>query len=1698
MIRSFIFTLLLIFFSLPQLFAELNPALLAGMKARSIGPAGMSGRVASIDVVQSNPDIIYVGAATGGLWKSVNAGISWSPIFDDQPVAAIGAVSIFQQNPDVVWVGTGEGNPRNSASVGNGVYKSLDGGKTWKHLGLDQSERIHRIILHPMNVDIAYVAVMGKEWGEGPDRGIFKTEDGGKTWTKVLFVNEKTGAADLVMDPSNPNKLFASMWQFRRWPWFFQSGGPGSGLYVTNDGGRSWRKLTQEDGLPKGNLGRIGIAIVRSSPEIIYALVEAEKSALIRSDDGGKKWNKVNEDSNISDRPFYYGDIRVDPTIPTRVYKLESLIRVSNDGGKSFEVLVPFRDIHPDHHAMWINPDNPKHIIIGNDGGVAISSDRGLTWRFVSNLPFAQFYHVRVDMDTPYHVYGGLQDNGSWRGPSEVLENGGIRTQHWDEVGFGDGFDVVPDPKDSMQGYAMSQDGYLIRWNLHTGERKDIRPAHPEGVKLRYNWNAGIAPDPFDANTIYFGSQFLHKSTDRGDSWSISSPDLTSNNPEWQKQENSGGLTLDVTAAENFTTIIAIAPSRLDRNVIWVGTDDGRLHVTRDAGKSWKSVEKNVPGVPANTWIPHIKPSHFDPASAFVVFDDHRRSNWTPYVYRTTDYGSSWKSLASKDLRGYALAIEQDPVKQDLLFLGTEFGLYVSLNGGQRWMKWTHGFPTVSAMDLIIHPRDHDLVIATHGRALYILDDVRPLRTLTESTMNEPLHVYEVSDARQYMVKQTGGSRFPGNTEFRGENRPYGALITYSLKQKGLPHPDEEKERDIKEKERQVIEKEKKGTEVEFKKEDIPTVIEKEEEKGPQVDIKITDENGKVIRKFKSSAKLGLNRAVWDLTRDAFKQPPREEPSPFGDDAGPQVLPGIYTVTVTFKDHQASTKVRVLGDQRYKNNDASRKLNWQTIMRAGELQEAATKAIEQVRNTKTDIDFVLKRIASLESVSKKDETEESPYKNLQEPARNLMKDLDQLERKLWTPPKTKGIPPEKDAWSKITYIQGSLGSSWDAPTKAQLIYLKQAESLLQQVLQESQRVFREKVTPFKKQVEQFKIMLLTIPEDISLQKQSSMAPGPSQMNQSKLQEPGEPHSFSRPDEAVVKHLDLDIKVDFSKKQLSGVAGLKIENRGRVNKLYLDSRDLEIEKVTLDEDQTPTKFELGKSEEYLGQPLIIDIDPSTTMVNIAYTTSPDAAALQWLDPSQTSGKKHPFLFTQSQAILARTWIPCQDSPGVRMTYRARVQTPVGLMAVMSAENPSKLNPKGVYEMEMTHPIPSYLMALAVGDIAFRSTGPRTGVYAEPSVVEKAAWEFGETEKMIAAAEKLYGPYRWGRYDIIVLPPSFPYGGMENPRLTFATPTILAGDRSLVSLVAHELAHSWSGNLVTNATWNDFWLNEGFTSYFEHRIMEEVYGKDYDDMLALLSYQDLEAQISSIGDKREDTHLYLNLTGRDPDEGSTDIPYDKGYYFLRTVEENIGRSRWDAFLRKYFDRFAFQSMTTTRFLEYLNQELIANDKALEQKLQINAWVCGPGIPSNVALAHSDRFKQVEEKVQAWIEGTPAPKLATGKWTTHEWLHFIRKLPTPLTSKQMAELDQSFGFSKTGNSEIMSDWLLRVIANRYEPAYPALERFLTGMGRRKFLRPLFMEMAKTPEGMQLARTIYKKARPTYHSVSRNTIDQILKWQA
>ena len=592
---------------------------------------------------------------------------------------------------------------------------------------------------------------------------------------------------------------------------------------------------------------------------------------------------------------------------------------------------------------------------------------------------------------------------------------------------------------------------------------------------------------------------------------------------------------------------------------------------------------------------------------------------------------------------------------------------------------------------------------------------------------------------------------------------------------------------------------------------------------------------------------------------------------------------------------------------------------------------------------------------------------------------------------------------------------------------------------------------------------------------------------------------GDPHSFSRPDLVAVTHLDLDLTVDFEARRLSGLASLRVERRhAGAEELLLDTRGLDILEVRFDDAPAPVPFRLGLELPFLGRSLSVPLGETTRVVRVAYRTRPDAAALQWLAPAQTAGGEKPFLFTQSQAILARTWVPCQDSPGVRTTYTATIRTRADLMALMSAENPTARSADGVYRFEMDRPVPSYLLALAVGDLEFRPLGKRSGVYAEPAVVDGAAWELADTEAMIGAAEKLYGAYRWGRYDLLVLPPSFPYGGMENPRLTFATPTILAGDKSLVALVAHELAHSWSGNLVTNATWNDFWLNEGFTSYFENRIMEAVYGAEHAAMLRQLARADLDQALAELGGESRDTWLYLDLSGRDPDEGATSIAYDKGALMLFTLEQAVGRKSFDDFLRRYFADFAFRSLTSREFVDLLRERLLDARPAVAASFDVDAWVYGPGVPAGAAETSTAAFTRVDAELARFLGGAPASGLDTAGWVTQQWQRFLETLPSDLAVGRMAELDAAFGFTRSGNSEILTGWFLRTVPAGYAAADGALESFLLRVGRRKFLKPLYTELAKTEAGRARALAIYARARSGYHSVSQGTVDEILGWTA
>jgi leukotriene-A4 hydrolase len=584
------------------------------------------------------------------------------------------------------------------------------------------------------------------------------------------------------------------------------------------------------------------------------------------------------------------------------------------------------------------------------------------------------------------------------------------------------------------------------------------------------------------------------------------------------------------------------------------------------------------------------------------------------------------------------------------------------------------------------------------------------------------------------------------------------------------------------------------------------------------------------------------------------------------------------------------------------------------------------------------------------------------------------------------------------------------------------------------------------------------------------------------------------HSYAEPNKAVVNHLDLDVAVNFEEKVIEGSATYDISVRKGVEKIVFDTRNLEIKGVMVDGVSTED-FWLGPEKPWMGIPLEIKVSDTTKSVTIEYATTDGADALQWLNADQTADKTAPFLFTQSQAILARTWLPCQDSPGIRYTYDAKVKVPSGMLALMSASNPTEVDSSGIYTFKMEQPIPSYLMALAVGNLNYKSVGEVAGVYAELSVLESAAYEFEDMQKMVDVASEMYGEYAWGKYDVLVLPPSFPFGGMENPRLTFATPTILAGDKSLTALVAHELAHSWSGNLVTNSTWNDFWLNEGFTVYFELRIMEEVFGKEYADMLAILSWQDLQHELESMSDQPEDTKLKLELTDRDPDDGMTSIAYDKGYYFLRTLEENVGREKFDEFLKGHFQSNTFSTISTERFLENLKADLLNGSEEKYAELKIKQWVYEPGIPSNVVKVESPLFAQVEEQLSKFIETNDVNAIDTANWTTHQWLHFLRNMPTEVNIEQMQALDSKFGFTNTGNSEIAAVWFVMAIENGYEPANQAIEEFLIRVGRRKFLAPIYGAMVKADLTLERPRAIYEKARANYHSVSTNTLDAMLE---
>jgi photosystem II stability/assembly factor-like uncharacterized protein len=724
---------ILVFTALAQKPVKLSKYTFGQYKARSIGPAVMSGRISALDAVNSNRNIIYVGAASGGVWKSTNGGTDFDPVFDKH-IQSIGCITIDQDHSDTVWVGTGEVWVRNSTSIGDGIYKTTNGGEKWKNMGLKDTERIGQIVIHPKDKNVVFVAALGPLWRADSARGVYKTKDGGKNWEKILFIDENTGCSALLLDPKNPNHILAGMWNFRRTPYFFRSGGESSGIYESFDGGNTWNKISR--GLPEGILGRIALEYSPAYPERFYALVEAEKSALYRSDNSGESWEMVNDNNQMGERPFYFQYMKADPVDSARIYKPGFSMVVSDNAGENFESpFVGGGNVHSDLHALWISPKDNRVLYLGTDGGFYMSYDKGNTWRMNRNLPLSQFYHVSVDNDQPYNVYGGLQDNGSWFAPSK--SPGGISNKDWEFLGYGDGFNVFRDQVDPNLVYWQYQGGNYSKKFLNSGEQKTIKPEPKlDQEELRFNWNAPMSFSP-DGSRMYVGSQYLHLSTDQGESWTSISPDLTTNDPDKLKQEETGGLTIDNSSAENHCTLFCIAESPLDPKEIWTGSDDGQIQLTRDAGKTWTNLSHNIPDLPANTWVSHVEPSSHTAGTAYATFDGHKSGDPNPYVYKTDDYGQSWTSLITKDLPTYCHIVKQDLINPDLLYLGTEFGLYLSIDGGDQWVPFTGNLPKVSIRDMVFQARENDLVIGTHGRGIFIIDDLTPIQSMRKDFLTE-------------------------------------------------------------------------------------------------------------------------------------------------------------------------------------------------------------------------------------------------------------------------------------------------------------------------------------------------------------------------------------------------------------------------------------------------------------------------------------------------------------------------------------------------------------------------------------------------------------------------------------------------------------------------------------------------------------------------------------------------------------------------------------------------------------------------------------------------------------------------------------------------------------------------------------------------------------------------------------------------
>ncbi|WP_299254572.1 hypothetical protein [uncultured Aquimarina sp.] len=971
------------------------------LEARHIGPALMSGRIIDLENHPTNSRIIYAGTAGGGVWKSSNGGASFTPIFDDH-AQSIGAVSIDPNDPDnTVWVGTGEIWTRNSVSVGDGLYRTTDGGANWKKMGFENSERISSIQINPKNSNEIYVGVIGALWGDSEDRGVYKTTDGGKTWEKILYINQRTGANEVIMDPNDPNTLYAAMWEFRRTAWNFNSGGPNSALYKSTDAGKTWNKI--HNGFPKGDLGRFAVTIAPSNPKIVYAVVESkEDKGLYRSDDAGASWKLLNGDFGLVVRPFYFARIVVDPKNPDIVAKGGLFGSISRDGGKTFKNLG---NMHADIHDITFDINNSDRMYVGTDGGVYRSWDGGSTMDIVDNLPLSQFYQISVDNEEPYNIYGGLQDNGSWYGPSS--SPGGVEARDWKRIGVGDGFRVLRHPTKKIIYSEMQGAQNVWRYNIDKNNTKNVKPLQVKGkADLRFNWNAPMAISEHQPDRFYMGSQFLHISEDMGDNWKIISPDLTTNDPLKQDKE-SGGISTDKSGAETHTTIFTIAESPLDQKIIWVGTDDGNVQITQDGGKTWTNTTPNIQGVPKNTWVYHIEASNHSKGTAYAVFDGHAQNDMKPYVYKTTDFGKTWKSLVTNDIIGFVRNIQEDYENENLLYLGTEFGLFITIDGGKNWSRFTNNMPATAVHFIDLQKKTNDLVLGTHGRGVIIIDDISPLRQVNQEMLNKDVHFFATKPA---IIKEEGGFG-GGSTElqFVGNNPSSSGQIIYYLKKRHT-----------------------------FGK----------------MTLSIQDTNGNEIASLVAGKSKGINIATWDFRTKAPKVAAGKSYTA-GGFTSPRATAGTYKVVLKKGKNSYESSIVIQNDPNSVVTNTER--------------ESQFKTTQELYNDMEDLAYLVYKINQIISNAEKTQKEDSKVAKVASALITEMTSL--KESLVVTTGDNYVAEAEPQLREKLASLYSDVANLYEKPSLSQLENKEVLENRLNEAETLYQKIETKQLAKFKKYLE---------------------------------------------------------------------------------------------------------------------------------------------------------------------------------------------------------------------------------------------------------------------------------------------------------------------------------------------------------------------------------------------------------------------------------------------------------------------------------------------------------------------------------------------------------------------------------------------------------------------------------------------------